>query len=186
MPTTHMNTFIYLIQGFLFSGLLAAIQKEHLAFYNGAYATTYQAVQQKQRDTIYGKVTRIIDGDTFDVLTKQKNLVRVRMYGIDCPERRQDFYEVCKQALASMIAGKDVHLINRGYDRNKRLLAEVLAQQKNINIAMIENGYAWHFKKYSTDILYAEAEHKARKASQGLWIKPDAIAPWEFRAKYKK
>jgi micrococcal nuclease len=128
-----------------------------------------------------GSVIKIIDGDTFDLLTKNKKTIRVRMNGIDCPERKQDFYKVAKDALAEYIFNKEVRLVTTGRDRNKRTIAVVYCKKENINLAMIKNGYAWHYKKYSADTSFAKAEMRARIEKKGLWKMNKPVAPWEFR-----
>ena len=130
-----------------------------------------------------GKVVKIIDGDTFDMLTPENKTVRIRMNGIDCPERKQDYYQVAKDGLGNMIFQKNVELQVTGRDRNKRLIAIVFCNKQNINLAMIRQGYAWHFKKYSSDSSFARAELEARKKKLGLWKMDNPIPPWEFRNK---
>ncbi|HEV2832284.1 MAG TPA: thermonuclease family protein [Hanamia sp.] len=128
-----------------------------------------------------GKVIKIVDGDTFDVLTNNNSTIRIRMNGIDCPERKQDYYQVCKNALAQFIFGKNVQLVTHGKDRYQRIIADVFYKNENINVAMIQNGFAWHYKKYSSDERMAKAEQNARIKKTGLWKMKDAIAPWDFR-----
>jgi endonuclease YncB( thermonuclease family) len=130
-----------------------------------------------------GTVIKIIDGDTFDLLTTEKNTIRVRMNGIDCPERKQDFYKASKDALAKYIFKKEVNLLTTGRDRNRRTIAVVYCNEKNINLAMIQDGFAWHYKKYSTDSSFAKAEKRARIAKRGLWKMNNPVAPWQFRSK---
>lgn len=132
-----------------------------------------------------GKVVKIVDGDTFDLLTESNTTVRIRLNGIDCPERKQDYYQVCKDALAAYIFGKEVQLITRGKDRYTRTIADVFYKNKNINLDMIRNGFGWHYKKYSSDPVMAKAEQKARKAKIGLWQMKNPVAPWDYR-KYKR
>lgn len=141
-----------------------------------------------QHSTVYdkeqtGKVIKIVDGDTFDMLTEEKSTLRVRMNGIDCPERKQAFYQNAKNALAGFIFNKEVKLFITGRDRNKRIIATVYCNGTNINLAMIQNGYAWHYKKYSADTVYAKAEQQARIAKKGLWRMDHPIAPWDYRKK---
>lgn len=128
-----------------------------------------------------GKAIKIVDGDTFDLLTEEKKTLRIRMNGIDCPERKQDFYRSAKNALSNYIFNKEVNLVINGHDRNKRIIATVFYNGENINLAMIRNGYAWHYKKYSTDTSFAEAEKQARLNKKGLWSMKSPVAPWEFR-----
>lgn len=140
----------------------------------------------KNDDFLTVKVIKIVDGDTFDVLDNNNIVVRIRMNGIDCPERRQDYYQVCKDALSRYIFGRDVQLIIHGTDRYRRTLADVFYQEKNINLLMIRNGFAWHYKKYSSDVEMAKAEEKARAEGLGLWKIKKPVAPWDFRKAAKK
>ena len=132
-------------------------------------------------NSINGKVIKIVDGDTFDILTDNNITIRIRMNGIDCPERKQDYYQVCKDALAEYIFKKNVNLITYGKDRYNRTIADVFYNKQNINLAMIKNGFAWHYKKYSSDPVMAKAEQDARVAKIGLWQMGNAIAPWDYR-----
>ena len=145
------------------------------------FLLTYPAINNKETAEQTGTVVKIVDGDTFDLLTKDKRTLRIRMYGIDCPEKKQDFYQSAKNALAGYIFKKNVRLKITGHDRNRRTIAMVYCNGQNINLAMIKNGFAWHFIKYSSDANFAKAEKQARMAKAGLWKKPGAVAPWEFR-----
>ncbi len=129
---------------------------------------------------------KIVDGDTFDLLTEDTVKIRIRLNGIDCPERKQDYYQVCKDALSQYIFGKNVLLVSHGTDRWKRIIADVYVKKESINLKMVKNGYAWHFKKYSKDKKLAEAEEAARKKKIGLWKMKDPIAPWNYRKPVKK
>ena len=149
-----------------------------LLFFNGVEAQNKSIVSSAGKT---GTVVKIIDGDTFDLLTKEKNTIRVRMNGIDCPERKQDFYRVSKDALADYIFKKKVRLVTTGRDRNKRTIAVVFCNGENINLAMIRNGYAWHYKKYSADTNFAKAEKQARIEKKGLWQMSNPVPPWEYR-----
>jgi endonuclease YncB( thermonuclease family) len=139
----------------------------------------------EKNNALTGKVIKIVDGDTFDLLTDDKTTIRIRMNGIDCPERKQDYYQVCKDALAEYIFGKDVKLITHGKDRYTRTIADVFYKNENMNLKMIQNGFAWHYKKYSSNLIMAKAEEDARRKKIGLWTMDNAIAPWDYR-KFKK
>ncbi|MGK2861766.1 MAG: thermonuclease family protein [Chitinophagaceae bacterium] len=164
------------------SGRMTGLFFLHLLFFSCTNAQHKAVVPISGQS---GTVVKIIDGDTFDVLTRDKNIYRIRMYGIDCPERKQDFYKVAKDVLANYIFKKEIKIISKGRDRNKRIIAIVYYDDKDINLAMIRNGYAWHYKKYSTDLAYAAAEKKARLEKKGLWQTRNPTAPWEFRNKKK-
>ena len=127
-----------------------------------------------------GKAIKIIDGDTFDLLV-DKTTYRIRLADIDCPEKGQDYYKISKQALSDYLYGSTIEVTFTKKDRNGRILGSVYNGPVYINLIMVEEGYAWHFKKYSTDQRFAKAEINARKAERGLWKQPKPIAPWDFR-----
>lgn len=149
-----------------------------LLFFNSTEAQKKVATNSADQK---GVVVKIIDGDTFDLLTLEKKTIRIRMYGIDCPERKQDFYKVSKDALADYIFKKEIRLIFKGKDRNKRTIALVFYKRENINVVMIRNGFAWHYKRYSADLSYAIAEEQACMDKKGLWQMKNPVPPWEFR-----
>jgi micrococcal nuclease len=133
------------------------------------------------QQTIHGKVIKIIDGDTFDLLLENFTTIRVRMNGIDCPEKKQPYFKNAKQALAKYIFGKNVLITFKTKDKYKRTLADVSYNNENINLKMVANGFAWHYKKYSSNTELAKAEINARIKKLGLWSLPFPIAPWDFR-----
>lgn len=131
--------------------------------------------------TLKGKVVRIVDGDTFDLLV-DKTTHRIRLAGIDAPEKGQDFGTAAKQLLGTLCAGETVTVVVTDTDRNKRKIAEVYSSKKVwINKEMIVKGMAWHFKKYSTNKELAAAEEQARKQKTGLWSLKNPVAPWDWR-----
>jgi endonuclease YncB( thermonuclease family) len=136
-----------------------------------------------KNETFTAKVIRIIDGDTMEVLYKNTP-VKVRLAHIDCPEKRgsQPFGSNSKKALSDLCFGQDVVVYGEKYDRYHRLIATVRNIKKQIvNQEMIRQGMAWHFKKYSTDPIYANLELQARKNKIGLWKDPNPIPPWQWR-----
>lgn len=133
--------------------------------------------------TLKGKAVRIIDGDTFDLLV-DKTTYRIRLAGIDAPEKSQDFGTASKQLLGTLCAGELLTVVVTDTDRNKRKIAEVYSAKKIwINKEMIAKGMAWHFKKYSTNRELAAAEEQARKQKAGLWSLKNPVAPWDWRKK---
>lgn len=129
-----------------------------------------------------GKVVAVKDGDTIEVMLNGK-AQRVRLAHIDCPEKNQPYGTKARQFTSDACFGQIVSLVhNKEYDRNKRLIAEVItAAGKNLNKELVKAGLAWHFKKYSTDSIYANLESAARKTKNGLWNDPYPVAPWNWR-----
>lgn len=133
--------------------------------------------------TIDGKVTGISDGDTFTMLI-EKEQIKVRLYGIDCPEKKQDHGQAAKQKLSDLIFGKQVRTVKKDTDRYGRTVALVYDEQDNcINEEMLKTGLAWHYTKYDTNPVWQEMEEEARRNKLGLWSKTDPTPPWEWRRK---
>jgi ATP-dependent hsl protease ATP-binding subunit hslU len=124
------------------------------------------------------KVIKISDGDTITVLSG-KEQTRVRLYGIDAPEKKQDYGQRSKQFLASLIAGQVVEVETKGKDRYKRTLGIIHFKGQDINAQMVLNGYAWAYVKYSR--IYVDQEKTARENKRGLWQSSDPTPPWEWR-----
>ncbi len=135
------------------------------------------------RPLLTGKVVGIIDGDTIDILIEGKQTIRIRLDGIDCPERRQDFGRRARQFTADAAFGKEVTVRVTDIDRYGRTVGTViLPGGQNLNHALIENGFAWWYRKYaSADSALARLEQQAREHGRGLWRQKIAIPPWEFR-----
>jgi endonuclease YncB( thermonuclease family) len=131
-------------------------------------------------ETITGKVVSVYDGDTITVLD-DSNQIKVRLEGIDTPEAKQPFGTKAKQALSEMVFGKDVTLEWNEKDRYGRTLGHIHINGKWVNLEMVKQGMAWHYKQYSKDQQLAEAEIAARKAKLGLWSDPKPVAPWDWR-----
>jgi endonuclease YncB( thermonuclease family) len=134
-----------------------------------------------------GLVVSITDGDSLVVLDDAKTQHKVRLLGIDAPERAQAFGTVSRQNLAALTFQKPVVVEWDKKDRYGRLLGKVLVGGLDVNLQQIDQGLAWHYKTYERDQppedrrRYASAEQKARAAKVGLWADPTPVAPWEFR-----
>jgi len=151
------------------------------------YKETYIKEESKSSSSVESigyKVVGIKDGDTFVVLIDGKEQV-ARLEHIDCPEKKQPFGTKAKQFASDLCFAQYLQLNHKKkYDRNKRLLAEViLLNGVNINKELVNNGLAWHFKKYSDKQEYAELEIKARQNKVGVWSVPNPTAPWDWRKK---
>ena len=124
------------------------------------------------------KVIKISDGDTITMLSG-KEQTKVRLYGIDAPEKKQDYGQKSKQFLASLIAGQVVEVEPKGKDRYKRTLGIIYYKGQDINAQMVLNGYAWAYVKYSK--IYVDQETTARENKLGLWQSSNPTPPWEWR-----
>ena len=131
-------------------------------------------------DTYTGKCVGVIDGDTISVMHSGKP-VKIRLEGIDCPEMGQDFGTRAKQFTFMLVFGKDVEVREYYPDRYGRMVARILVGGQDVSVELVKAGLAWHYKKYSSDPVLAEAEVEARRAKVGLWSMPGAVPPWEWR-----
>jgi micrococcal nuclease len=126
-------------------------------------------------------VASVEDGDTIEIMYEGKN-VRVRLYGIDCPEDGQAFSAKAKQYTTALCTNKKVRVLKRTIDTQGRIIGDVMLDDgKSLAKELLSAGYAWHYKQYSSDIDLALLEDDARKKKKGLWIDADAMAPWEYR-----
>lgn len=147
-----------------------------------------QLKENLSHKTFSAIVIGISDGDTMEVLYK-KTPIKIRLAHIDSPEKRgtQPFGNNAKQALSHLCFGQSVIIEAEKYDRYKRLIAVVINDRKQIvNQEMIKQGMAWHYKKYSSDPVYAKLESEARNNRVGLWQDKNPIAPWLWRENKKK
>lgn len=132
---------------------------------------------------ISGSVVRVIDGDTYDLLLSINSTERIRLSGIDCPERTQDFYQVAKNRLGEICLNKTVRVAYKTRDRNGRIVGDTyLPDGTWVNLQLVREGLAWHFLRYSQDSTLAAAEQAARAAKKNIWSMPNPVAPWDFRA----
>ena len=129
-----------------------------------------------------GRVVRVLDGDTIDVLVPEKTIVRVRLAGIDAPERGQPFGRKATQAVRDMAAGKTVRIASQSKDRYGRTIGEAfLPDGRSLNRELVRLGLAWQYRQYSDDQELANLEAEARKATRGLWSDQNSVPPWEWR-----
>ena len=129
-----------------------------------------------------GLVVSIRDGDTFDILHKQ-HPERIRLSGIDCPEKGQSYGHQAKQATSAMVLGKEVLLQTHGRDRSGRILADVrLPDGTHVNYTLVKNGWCWWYREHAPrNTELARLEKHARETKQGLWVSPSQVPPWEWR-----
>lgn len=132
---------------------------------------------------IHGRVVGITDGDTLTLLTDQRRQVRVRLAGIDAPERRQPFGTRARQMLAGLTFQRRARITVTSTDRYGRLIGRVFVGSRNVNAEMVRRGGAWVYLRYSTDPALPILEAQARGARRGLWRLPESqrLPPWEWR-----
>jgi micrococcal nuclease len=127
-------------------------------------------------------VVGVADGDTISVM-RAGYAVRVRLHGIDAPEKGQAFSNRAKQFMSDLVFGKEVTVHDRGLDRYGRTIGEVfLLDGRNVNHEIVRAGFAWWFRRYARDDRKLEKlEENAREARRGLWADRYPMPPWEWR-----
>lgn len=127
------------------------------------------------------KVVGVKDGDTIELL-RNGETITVRLYGIDTPEKSQNYGQKAKQYTSDLVFGKQVQLIPHNKDRYGRTVGTIkLMDGRSLNEELVRDGYAWHYKAYSNDKKLANLETDARRFKRGLWQEANPVAPWEYR-----
>jgi endonuclease YncB( thermonuclease family) len=152
-------------------------------------------------DTLQGKVVKVADGDTVTIVDDNGKKHRIRLAGIDAPEKDQPYGDVSTQGLVELVSDKTVTIEYEKRDRYKRIVGKVLVdplgevfcmaldcvKKIDAGLEQIKAGLAWHYKKYQGEQskedrkAYSEAEGAARQKQLGLWRDKDLIPPWEWR-----
>jgi endonuclease YncB( thermonuclease family) len=152
-------------------------------------------------NTLQGKVVKIADGDTVTIVDDSGNKHRIRLAGIDAPEKDQPYGDVSTQHLAELVSGKTVTIEYKKRDRFKRIVGKVLVnppgevfclaigcvKKIDVGLEQVKAGLAWHYKYYQMEQsevdrrLYSEAELEARIKHLGIWKDEEPMAPWVWR-----
>ena len=135
------------------------------------------AIQQELR----GRVVSVADGDTITVLDASNTQHKIRLFAIDAPERSQAFGQKSKEQLSGYVFGKDVTVQWKSKDKYGRILGTIFVGSTDINLQMVRDGYAHHYKRYDSTPVYAAAEADARQNRRGLWADPNPISPEDYR-----
>lgn len=138
-------------------------------------------------ETLTGFVVAIADGDTVTVLDSNRQQHKIRLAGIDAPEKAQAFGDRSKQSLAALVFNKNVVVEWDKHDRYGRTVGKILVSGKDANLEQVRAGMAWWYEKYrkeqsaSDQRIYEQAEQQARSQRVGLWKDTNPTQPWEFR-----
>lgn len=136
---------------------------------------------------LQGKVVSVADGDTITILDVNKTQHKIRLQGIDAPEKAQAFGEKSKQSLYKMVHDKTVQVAFTKNDKYGRIVGKVFLDTQDICHQQIKSGLAWHYKKYQNEQpledrdAYSASELTAKSQQLGLWSEPQAIPPWDYR-----
>jgi endonuclease YncB( thermonuclease family) len=143
-------------------------------------------------ETIVGRVVGVADGDTITVLDAQRVQHKIRLAGIDAPEKSQPFGNRSKVSLSELAFDRDVSVETEKRDRYGRSVGKVLVNGHDVNLVQVERGMAWFYREYQREQspndrkLYEAAENMARGEVRGLWREADPMPPWDFRKSKRK
>jgi micrococcal nuclease len=129
-----------------------------------------------------GKVVSVTDGDTIKVMHEGK-AVKIRLYGIDAPEKKQPWGNKSKQFTSNLAFNKKVTVHPVSSDRYGRTIARItLPDGKDLGQELVRNGLAWWYRQYAMkDDILPSLESEARSKGRGLWSDMDPVAPWDWR-----
>lgn len=136
---------------------------------------------------LQGRVIGVSDGDTVTVLDGSNTQFKIRLAGIDAPEKKQSFGQVSKQSLSELVYNKSVQVDWSKKDRYRRLVGKVLVNGLDANLEQVKRGLAWHYSKYKKEqvfedrLMYLHAQRDATDTKIGLWVEPNPVAPWIWR-----
>lgn len=113
--------------------------------------------------------------------------MKVRLASIDAPELGQAFGRAAREELASICAGQIANVMESGWDRYGRTIAEVTCGGARANAEQVRRGMAWVYTKYAPrgSPLYA-LEAEARATGRGLWSDASPVEPWNWRQTRKR
>ncbi|EAI5602814.1 thermonuclease [Campylobacter upsaliensis] len=145
--------------------------------------------EQNLEKELTGKVSKVIDGDTIELLAKTSKenpynhiiKLKIRLYGIDAPELKQAYGKEAKEFLSALVLKQEVSLIIENKDKYERIVGTIFLKGKDINKEMVKNGYAHAYESFSKKYLAEQADAKMFKL--GLWQDEKAVKPSEFRRK---
>jgi endonuclease YncB( thermonuclease family) len=151
--------------------------------------------------TVTGSVTKVSDGDTIQVTTPKQTKLRVRLYGMDAPETPkinqrtgrinkpgQPYGDQSWKALETKIMGKRVRLDIIDIDQYKRMVGVIWVGGRNINLEMVQEGYAEAYLEYLKEpyrAQFIQVEKEARSAKRGIWSLSGYERPSDFRKRLK-
>ncbi len=147
---------------------------------------------QVHAEILNGRVVGVADGDTVTVLDASRQQHKIRLIGIDAPEKKMPYGNQSKQSLSDLVFDRQVQVEYNKKDRYGRTVGKIIVDGVDANLAQVKAGMAWHYKRYQREqsvadrTLYAQAEEQARASKRGLWEDADPVPPWNWRKQQKK
>jgi len=193
-------TVLLAIFGFAYNGVNSKSSKKRAKTTNSKKSTAARSTKNNslnakvvQNPTILKgyQAVKVSDGDTLNVQKVENGkfvgeIVKIRMFGIDAPEKTQDYGIESKQALEKLVNGKTLEIEEKNRDRYGRTVAVVYVNGKNVNEEMVKNGNAWWYQEYDKKDTKMQAyQENAKKNKLGLFEKRGYVEPWNYRKEKK-
>jgi endonuclease YncB( thermonuclease family) len=143
-------------------------------------------------DTLQGRVVGVADGDTVTVLDASNTQFKIRLMGIDAPEKKMPFGQNSKEHLSDLVFNKQVTVEYSKRDKYGRTVGKIVVGGVDANLEQVKAGMAWHYKQYQREqseddrSAYALAEEQARESKAGLWLDAEPTPPWDWRHAQKQ
>ncbi|MBT3374627.1 MAG: hypothetical protein HN742_28355 [Lentisphaerae bacterium] len=137
-------------------------------------------------ETLRGRVTSVLSGDTFVLLAGEETSQRVTLSEIETPEDEQLFSEDALRVLQEKILNKTVSVTYTPGKDDREIRGKVMSENRWINRDMVAGGWAWHVRSESDSWELARSEKEARRERRGLWRDPTPTAPWVYREEAKE
>ena len=193
-------TVLLAIFGFAYNGVNSKSSKKRAKTTNSKKSTAARSAKNNslnakvvQNPTILKgyQAVKVSDGDTLNVQKVENGkfvgeVMKIRMFGIDAPEKTQDYGIESKQALEKLVNGKTLEIEEKNRDRYGRTVAVVYVNGKNVNEEMVKNGNAWWYQEYDKKDTKMQAyQENAKKNKLGLFGKRGYVEPWNYRKEKK-
>jgi len=143
--------------------------------------------QTLNAETLSGKVIHVADGDTITILDSTNQQLKIRLTGIDAPEKAQDFGQRSKEHLSGLVQGQQVVIETSKKDKYGRHVGHVLLNGQDVNLEQLRAGLAWYYRQYERELTpelqqsYSMTEAEAKDARVGLWSDAQPLPPWQWR-----
>ncbi len=133
-----------------------------------------------QANEFFAKVVAVLDGDTV-LIKRAKGLAKVRLAGIDAPEKAQTFGETAKRSLATMVMGRQIKIVSVAVDQYGRIVANISVNGVDVNAEQVRLGMAWEYSRFHNNAALLALQKEAQAVPRGLWAMSDPTPPWEWR-----
>ena len=193
-------TVLLAIFGFAYNGVNSKSSKKRAKTTNSKKSTAARSTKNNslnakvvQNPTILKgyQAVKVSDGDTLNVQKVENGkfvgeVMKIRMFGIDAPEKTQDYGIESKQALEKLVSGKTLEIEEKNRDRYGRTVAVVYVNGQNVNEEMVKNGNAWWYQEYAKkDMQFEKYQENAKQKKLGLFSRKGYTEPWNYRKEKK-